>query len=363
MNIVLKAIDISVTNKCNFRCLYCNNFSNNYIENEEVTVDKWVSFIKKLKNSTISHIILTGGEPFIREDLKSFIDSIVESEIRFSILSNGSLITDQIAHYLSSTGKCIEVQISIDDSTHQNHDVFRGKGSFELALRGIEYLKKHGVNISVRTTLHKKNFQHIEHIVKFILEDLNIPYLGVMSAFYMGACKQHHEIIQLSIDERAIVMEKLSHIQKTYKNRVCAPAGPLAEIYEWSAMEKAKDNIESLPLNNGGYLNGCGGVMHKLSIRADGVIVPCLKLSHIELGRINEDDINEIWFNHKELVKLRDRQKIPLSDFELCSSCIYQKYCTGGCPGLSYELTGKINHPNPDQCYKIFIEKGGKLPV
>ena len=73
--------------------------------------------------------------------------------MRFAILSNnGTLITDEICVFLGSTRRCDSVQISIDGSRAEVHDQ-SGKGNFHKALVGLEHLKSHGVNVSVRVTI------------------------------------------------------------------------------------------------------------------------------------------------------------------------------------------------------------------
>ncbi len=102
--------------------------------------------------------------------------------------------------------------------------------------------------------------------------------------------------------------------------------------------------------------------MSKLAVRVDGVIVPCIQMSHIELGRINRDNLHEVWENHPELKRLRERRNIPLSDFEFCKGCDYIPYCTGNCPALAYTILGEENHPSPDACLRKFLKEGGRLP-
>jgi SynChlorMet cassette radical SAM/SPASM protein ScmE len=121
--------------------------------------------------------------------------------------------------------------------------------------------------------------------------------------------------------------------------------------------EKGK---KSIPF--GGCLTACGCVMNKIAVRADGTVVPCTMLSHIELGQINRDDLKDIWQNHPEMKKIRQRRNIPLNDFAFCKGCEYINYCTGNCPGLAYTITGQVDHPSPDACLRQFLEDGGKLP-
>jgi SynChlorMet cassette radical SAM/SPASM protein ScmE len=129
----------------------------------------------------------------------------------------------------------------------------------------------------------------------------------------------------------------------------------------WLEMERARqEGKDRLP--GRGYLTGCGGFMSKIAVRADGVMVPCCQIPHIELGLINKDDLKEVWQNHPELKRLRERGDIPLNDFEFCRGCDYINYCTGSCPALAYTILGKENHPSPDACLKRFLEEGGRLP-
>jgi SynChlorMet cassette radical SAM/SPASM protein ScmE len=102
--------------------------------------------------------------------------------------------------------------------------------------------------------------------------------------------------------------------------------------------------------------------MSKIAVRADGVIIPCCQIPHIELGRINKNGLKEVWQNHPELKRLRARCNIPLGDFELCKRCEYIAFCTGNCPALAYTICGEMNHPSPDACLRRFLEEGGRLP-
>ena len=147
-------------------------------------------------------------------------------------------------------------------------------------------------------------------------------------------------------------METLLRLTKKYNGRINAMAGPLAEARGWFDMEEARNGGKQLTSPKRGYLTGCGCYRSGLAVRADGVITPCTMLSHIELGLINRDDLVGIWRNHEALNALRRRQEIPLSGFSFCEGCSYVDFCTGNCPGLSYTLTGEVNHPIPDACLR-----------
>jgi SynChlorMet cassette radical SAM/SPASM protein ScmE len=121
--------------------------------------------------------------------------------------------------------------------------------------------------------------------------------------------------------------------------------------------------LQEAPFPNGGFLTACGCPTERIAVRADGILIPCSMLAHIELGRINRDSLAEVWQYSPALNRLRQRYTIPLADFEFCAGCPYIPYCTGNCPGLAYSLTGQVDHPSPDACLRRFLEEGGELEV
>jgi len=293
--------------------------------------------------------------------LQELIEGIVRNRMRFNILSNGTLITDEMAAFLASTGRCDGVQISIDGSIPMTHDACRGEGNFYKAMRGIKSLQKYNVPVPVRVTIHKHNVRDLENVAKLLLEEVGLPGFSTNAASYMGLCRQNAEQVQLTAEERSLVMGTLLKLEKKYNGRIGATAGPLAEGKDWLEMEKACQQ-KSETISGRGHLSGCNGPMSQFAVRADGVMTPCIQMSHIELGRINKDDLQEVWQENSELKRLRERHNIPLSDFEFCHGCAYINYCTGNCPALAYTILGKEDHPSPDACLKRFLEAGGRLP-
>ena len=356
-----RSVDLDITNRCNLRCRYCYHFSGPGDVDQDLSTEEWLRFFQELNRCAVMNATLAGGEPFIRKDLKQLIKGIVANRMRFNILSNGTLITDDMARFLFSTGRCNGVQVSIDGSKPETHDTCRGEGNFNRAVEGIRCLKKNRVPVQVRVTIHRHNVSDLVAIAELLLEEIGLPGFSTNAASYMGLCRQNVDQVGLSVDDRTLAMETLLKLNRKYNNRISAQAGPLAEATMWTEMEQARQKrANSIPMR--GRLTACGCVMDKIAVRSDGAIVPCTMLSHIELGRINRDNLEEIWQNHPEMKKMRERRNIPLNDFEFCRGCPYINYCTGNCPGLAYAIVGNVNHPSPDACLKRFLEDGGKLP-
>jgi SynChlorMet cassette radical SAM/SPASM protein ScmE len=322
----------------------------------------WFKFFDEIKEYSIKTLIISGGEPLLRKDIKEIIDRVVSNGIQYKILSNGTLITDELASFLKSSCKCKGVQVSLDGSMAITHDAFRGEGSFERAKEGILTLQRHGVPVSVRMTIHKKNVEELEEISRLLLEELNLPNFSTCSASYMGLCRKNAENLMLSAKERSIAMENHLKLEEKYGNRIIGDAGPLADARCWVEIREAQETgVQNFP--GGGFLSACDGVSSKISVRSDGMYTPCVLLSHIELGRINDVKLKDFWLNHPELNRLRDRKNVRLSTFEYCKDCDYINYCTGSCPAMSYNVHGEDYTPSPDTCFKRFVLDGGKIPV
>lgn len=356
-------VDIDITNHCNLRCAYCYHFSSEGDVKTDLPAREWLKFFDELGRSAVMDVTLAGGEPFMRRDLFELIDGIVRNRMRFAILSNGTLITDGIAERLAGTGRCDYVQISIDGSCAEVHDTCRGRGSFEKAVAGIRSLQAQAVPVAVRFTVHHQNVHDLENTARFLLEDLGLPSFSTNAASYFGLCREHSDEVSLTVEDRESAMKSLLMLDARYGGRISASAGPLADARMWSEMIERHERREGATTDGGGFLTSCGCPTTSIAVRADGVIVPCTLLSMIELGRINHDPLREVWQDHPDLVRFRERRTVSLQEFEECRSCRFSLFCRGGCPGLSASQTGSVFRPAPDTCLRLFLEVGGEVPA
>jgi len=355
-----RAVNLEITNRCNLRCLYCSHFESPGDVGRDLPTAEWLRFFEELNRCAVMKVTLGGGEPFLRHDMKELIDGIVRNRMRYSILTNGTLVTDDLAAYIASTKRCNSIQVSIDGSTAAVHDSCRGKGTFQKALAGIQILRDHRLPVTVRVTIHRENVRDLENIARLLLDDLALPGFSTNSASAFGMCVKNNRV-QLSVEDHMLAMDTLVRLDLKYRGRIHAQAGPLADAKLWSEMEQARQKGTGL-LPGKGHLTACNCPKSEIYVRADGMIVPCTFLGHIELGHINRENLLEIWQHHPELTKLRERSLITLEEFDFCQGCGYLSYCTGNCPGMAYSLVGKVDHPSPDACFRRFLELGGRLP-
>lgn len=354
-----QSIDISLTGKCNLRCAYCF-YNDEMTSRPDVPKHKWLKFFDELGRLAVRNTTLSGGEIFVRDDLWELIDGLVDNRMRYSINTNGTLITETTIENFElgkRRTRLNSIQVSIDGSCAEIHDKSRGKGSFEKAIRGLMLLKKSGFPVTVRVTINRHNVDDLERLTEFLLEDIGLHSFSTNDAMPMGAGCANQPDISLTPQQQVQAMYALAGLAEKFQGRVMAMAGPLAKWRSYHEMEHAKETGVKPSGWRMGYLTACGCTYTKLSVHHDGVITPCNMLAKLGMGKINVDSLSDLWLNHTILRELKDRRKIPMNQVAGCEGCEWTSFCNGSCPGLAFEMTGSFNLANPHDCYRDFLSK------
>ncbi len=360
-----KSLDISLTGKCNLHCKYCF-YAEEMKSRPDLSLEQWQFFFNELGRLAVRDVCLSGGEVFVRPDLWDLIDSVIANRMQYSILTNGTLITEKVLASFEKDKRrkrLTSIQVSIDGSCSEVHDKSRGKGSFERAMRGLRLLKEAGFPVTSRVTVNRYNVDDLENIAALLLDDIGLGSFGTNDAMPMGAGCSNQSSITLLPDQQVKAMNSLARLAEKYDGRISATAGPLAKWKSYREMEHAKATGDKTTRWQMGYLTACGCMYNKLSVHPDGLITPCNILAKLEMGRMNVDSLSEIWKTHPTLQALKDRRKIPMDQVPGCEDCEWAPYCNGGCPGLAYEMTGDFNRANPHDCYRKFLKETGLKSV
>jgi SynChlorMet cassette radical SAM/SPASM protein ScmE len=352
-----KSVDIAITGKCNLKCQYCF-YADEMVARTNLPTERWLSFFDELGQLGVMSVCLTGGEVFTRPDLFELIDGIIANHMRYSLLSNGTMITEEtLAQF--EIGKRRQrldsIQISVDGSSAEVHDLSRPK-SFKRALRGLKLLKQAGFPLTVRVTVNRFNVDDLENVAHLLLDEVGLPSFSTNEAYACGATDRTEGNIILTPAQRQKAMEVLLRLSKQYNNRIEALAGPLVLAREVKTIDSMlAAGQTSLP--GRGMLCACGGVFDKMCVLHDGTMVPCNILSTIRLGTIGVDSLQEVWKNHSTMIALRQRRQIPLSSLETCKDCTYIGFCTGGCPAGALYAYGELNARAPLSCQRVLRDE------
>ena len=350
-----RKVDLELTSRCNLSCRYCYYLDNQGVTYQDLPTERWLAFIRELGEAMVMGVCISGGEALLRDDFFTLVDAVVANRMRFELLSNGFALNDEVAGLLKQTGRCNYVQISLDGSCAEVHDIMRGQGSFVHALAAIRSLQEAEVPVTVRVTVHAGNIDDLPATARLLLEELQLPSFSTNSISSLGSNAKYGEDLFLSPSQHLRAMQVLADLDNTYPGRIEADAGPLANWKMFHDMRQA--SASGKPIEDRGHLVGCGCIFNRIAVRADGAYVPCVMLPQLVLGFIGENRLSEVWQDAELLNELRGRTAISLDTFEECQGCDYQLSCTGNCAGAALSLLGEANRPSPDACLRKF-ERG-----
>lgn len=349
------SVNICLTGRCNLSCRYCF-YADNMKAKRDLPTQRWMEFFKELGNLGVQRVSLTGGEVFTRPDLLTLIDEIIINKMRYSLLSNGTLITADVVSSLREGKRRLRldsIQVSIDGSCAAIHDLSRPPQSFDRALCGLRLLVEAKFPATVRVTLNHHNISDLENIARLLIDDVGLDRFSTNEAVAMGTARCYGENITLSNDERRRAMRKLTELNERYDGKIGALSGPLAFARTVSAIEQSLTRGET-EMPGRGTLCSCGGVFSKMGVLHDGTMVPCDMLPTMIMGVIGMHPLQDAWLNSPAINAVRRLREIPLSALPECNSCRYTGFCAGGCPAEVMATSGRLIGIDPLTCYRTY---------
>mgnify|MGYP001766469779 CR=1 FL=1 len=351
-------LEISLTGKCNLRCQYCF-YADEMAALDDLPAQRWQDFFSEAGGIGVHRLTLSGGEVFTRPDLFALIDSLIENKMRYSILTNGTLINEKVIASFNEgkrRPRLDSIQVSIDGSCAAVHDLSRPPASFERALRGLRLLKEKGFPVAVRVTINRHNVHDLPNIARLLLDDVGLNSFGTNSADRFGSARCYGQDVVLTKDEWDFAVKIMKDLITKYPGRINAAAGPLAFAENVAEIETAMaDGKTGLPRR--GKLSACGGVFSKMGILHDGSMVPCNMLPTMVMGKIGETPLQEIWLLGHHINVLRKRYETPITTIPGCENCRFAGFCTGGCPAIVFAQHNTLDAVDRENCYKKYVER------
>ena len=166
-----------ITERCSSRCKHC------FIDSEKVCPQEKelsVGEIEKLSSSvggSLMNINITGGEPFIREDIFEIVHAYIKNAKVGSVyITTNGFYRARIKDFIEKViNKKIEEQIVFSvsiDNLEDKHDENRGKGSFQKALSSLKLINSYGrknISTNVAITITEYNYKDIEKVYDFLV--------------------------------------------------------------------------------------------------------------------------------------------------------------------------------------------------
>lgn len=237
------------------------------------------------------------------------------------------------------------VGVSIDSSSPQRHDAFRGvQGAWEKALQGLRNARDAGLRTGLRITLTRDNWQDIPALLNLALDE-EIPRFCLYHLVPTGRGAGIAER-DVTPEQRRSVIKLLAEAAVELKDRnieILTTDSPMDGAY---LLELLKDDprheyVKRLLTNAG----GCSAGVKVANINHRGDVHPCHFMPHIVVGNVRERPFRDIWIDHpsQELEGLRI-VKSCLKD--ACGECCYKELC-GGCRQKAYYYHGDLLGEDP----------------
>jgi MoaA/NifB/PqqE/SkfB family radical SAM enzyme len=153
---------LEVTDQCNSRCVMCDIWNNR--EKHELDGDSTESLVLSLKKRGLRSILVTGGEPLLRQDIFEFCERLSRHRIKLILNTNGLLLEkfgQDVADHFST------VIVSLDSHDPVGYEQIRGCDEFFNVTEGIKSLKKRGGWVMLSHTLQKTNVNGLADFIAF----------------------------------------------------------------------------------------------------------------------------------------------------------------------------------------------------
>jgi radical SAM protein with 4Fe4S-binding SPASM domain len=265
-------------------------------------------------------IVLSGGEPMIRQDILEIVSYASEGGFITVMGSNGTLLDRRQILLLKEAGLS-GLGISIDSAERTSHDLFRGiDGAWDAAMDSLKCAAECGIETQVNTTITEQNIHQLQELVDLAAE---LDAKAINFFFLICTGRAMRTGISLEGYEAALrKIIKLSRVERRLMVRVrCAP-------HVYRLMREYGPHIYK-------GSRGCMAGRHYMRIDPEGYVTPCPYMD-LRVGSIRERSLTEIWENSEVLISLR------LSSYSgRCGICEYREIC-GGCRARAILESGDL---------------------
>jgi len=313
----LKA-DVCLTYGCNNACSHCYNPPSRR-KLRPLGPRQWRRVLKKLARVGIPHVIFTGGEPTLVDDLPELIRFARRLGLVAGLNTNGRRLADKrFAARLARSGLS-HVQITLLGHRAELHDELSGvrpsdPSAFQQTVRGIRNALEVGLHTITNTTLTRRNAPWAEKLVDF-LHALGVRTFAANSMIHSGRGRNHPD---------ALSEEELGPVLVSLRDRA-------VECHMRFLWYTPTQYCRLSPLELELGARRCNAAEYSICIEPNGDVLPCQSY-YRPAGNLLRDPWPRIW--HSPLFQsFRRRVDDPAGCGlpEKCHHCPELSICAGGC--------------------------------
>lgn len=311
---------IELTKRCNLVCPHCYISGGDY---RELNTDEWKSAIDQLEAAGTLYVGLTGGEPFVREDILVLIDYLRRKKFSVSLISNLTLATRRQQEELANVGLSW-LYTSIYSADAEVHDKFVGMpGAFQKTVSAAQFMASKGTNVTFLTPLMKPTISEIFRIQN-LAQQIGVSFSGSMWI----EPKQNGDASPLQYSIDADSLSALLHNDRVLEQKI-----GLEDLITGC------QNLSEGPV--------CEAGRTSCAFDAYGRIYPCPSWPRAQ-GELLKETFAGIWEQGADFEMLR---KIEMRQL-VCATKDCRRYCRP-CLALNLLEEGNIETPARSRCAAV----------
>jgi radical SAM protein with 4Fe4S-binding SPASM domain len=306
-----------LTRACALACKHCRATALKRRNPNELSTREIAEQLDEIKKFGSPLIVLTGGDPIERPDVYEIISEAKNRGFHIALTPSATpSVTSEVVFKLKSAG-LERLAISLDGSTAQSHDSFRGiAGSYQHTMNIMRWAAEASLPLQVNTTLWKDNFEDFDDISKLVKANSAVLW----SLFFLVPTGRARATMQISPQQAESVMCKMAEMSASKYLSIKSTAAP---HYRRVLIEKNGEKYYTV--NDGKGL---------LFISHVGDVLPSGFLP-IAAGNVREQSVVDIYRSNEMFKELRSPELLKGK----CGRCPFKKIC-GGSRARAYADTG-----------------------
>lgn len=322
----LRMVAWELTRNCNLNCVHCRAAASKGPHKEELTFAECKRILDQIAGFASPTIILTGGEPLMRDDIFEIIEYGNKQGLRLVIAINGTLLTEEKAMKLRDGG-IKRVSLSLDGKDAKAHDAFRGvDGSYNSVMKAADILNATGLPFQINTTVTRFNVSDLFEIYNLVkLIGAVAWHVFLLVPVGRGKDLKGKELDAMAYEDVLNWLYDIESRNELEMKVTCAP--------HYYRIVKERGSIPKSA--------GCLAGKSFMFISHKGIAQPCGYLE-ISSGDVRAHGVKKVWEESPVFNQLRD-----ISSYRgKCGGCRYLKICSG-CRARAYELHGDFLQEEP----------------
>ena len=310
-----------LTSKCNLACRHC--YTARFPKKKELDEEQALDLVESMANSGIRHIGFSGGEVFLRQDALRIMKRAFELGMSTSVVTNGSLLTEEVAQELADSE--VFTFLSIDGARKETHERIRGSGTWSFVTAAVEKLQKFSVRFRTIMAVSKLNYTEVSSYLSLAQE------MGALAGCLipvMPAGRASKELI-LQPDEMVTVLQSVDETANELRFPVSLWCTPFAKL----VVKSSYVSSDSCRQPNG-----------EVDLDPQGNVLLC-DVIDIKLSNVRDKSFWEAWQEQETNSLAKSLTKPELTG--PCLDCPLGKDCLGGCFARAQLMTGDIHAPDP----------------